>query len=212
MIEFKSVSIKYIKEYYSLFDSNITIDNNTLFVGEVDSGIFAIFRLLCKFDKKYLGQILIDDQDIKNLKDRDLNLTFIPKEVYLFENKNLFYNLYYPLKIRKIKKNQAEVLINNIINQFKLDKYNKKIKNLSESEKKIICLVRSLVRHPKYVLLENFYQNLDRQYHELAKNIINELEKNSIIIASEIDENISDIYFNYKKIYVSNGSVKEKKE
>ena len=87
MIKFENVSIKYISDFYSLYNFNKTIVNNTLFVGDDFLGTTAILRLISKLDKPEKGNIFIDDVNIKNIKDKDLNICYLTEKPVLFENK-----------------------------------------------------------------------------------------------------------------------------
>ena len=200
MIKFKNVYLQYINEFYSLFDFNCEIKSNTLFVGDFFSGTSAIMRLLSKIDKNYKGDIFIDDINIKNIKDKEFDLAYLPEQTLLFKNKNILNNLYFPLKLRKINKNNAKNLIYSIFTELKnnnlyifnfnnydnIDKIlNLKIKKLNISEQKIIALIRAVIRKPKYILLENFFENLNKEHFIVANFLINKLKETSIVIACE---------------------------
>ena len=211
MIEFKHVFVQYVNEFFSLYDFNCEINSHTLFVGDFFSGTNAIMRTVSKIDKDYKGDIFIDDINLKNIKDKDLNLSYLPEIPTLFKNKNIFDNLYFPLKIRKIEKNTSKNLINSIFfelknnnfeifyNYFNLNKtiekletndlINKilklKVKKLSLSEQKILSLIRCFLRKPKFVLIENFFENLNEKHIQLAEFLLNKIKETSTIIACE---------------------------
>ena len=107
MITLKNVSIKYVKEFYSLYNINLNINGNTLLIGDAASGNIFLLRLLAKIDTHYDGEILVDNKNLKQIKDKDLNIAYIPQKPCLFENKTVLENLIYPLKIRKINKIEA---------------------------------------------------------------------------------------------------------
>ena len=238
MIKIEQVGIKYIKDYYSLFNINLNIENNTLLLGDKTSGNNFLLRLIAKIDKHYEGEIFVDDVNLKQIKDKDLNLAYIPKTPYLFENKSVLENLIYPLKIRKIDKKTAILraktaikpyflkifdtindnsIKNNLIKNKKITQnevdinfenfLNLKVKKLDMSTKKIITLLRAKIREPKYVLIENFFENLAENYFEIASTILNCISNNSIVIATE-DENVNlKNYKDYKKVYFNAGSI-----
>jgi len=89
MIKFNSVSIQYVKEYFALFNFSTEIKNHTLFVGDDYVGSSAIMRLLAKIDNTYFGSIFIDETNIKNIKDKDLNIAYVPQIPYLFKHKSI---------------------------------------------------------------------------------------------------------------------------
>lgn len=211
MIEFKNVNLQYVKEFYSLCNFNQTILNHSLFVGDFFDGTNSIMRILSKIDKDYTGEVFVDNVNLKNIKDKDLSVAYLPEKPVFFKNKNIFENLCFPLKIRKINKNSAKNLIFSVFLELKkenfnfLDKYinikneelnnnlnlqienilKLKVKKLTLSEQKIIALIRAILRKPKYILLENFFEDLDELCLSLAVYLINKLRQDSIIIACE---------------------------
>ena len=198
MIEFKNVYIQYVKEFYSLYNFNCEISQHTLFVGDFYNGTNSIMRILAKIDKQYSGDCLVDNINLKDIKDKDLSIAYLPQTPILFKHKNLFYNLYFPLKIRKIKKNIAKNKINTLLNELNLNFINKKIKHMSKSEQKILCLIRAVLREQKYVLLENFFEDLDAEFISIAKFLIDKLKSNSTIIACEKDNIILEYYKDFE--------------
>ena len=208
MIEFKNVYLKYIKDFFTLYDISFKINDHTLFLGECSDGTNSVFRLIAKIDKKYSGEIYVQGKNLKEVKDRDLDIAYITEQPYLFRHKTVFENLYYPLKIRKFNKFDAKNLINHYSKQFKLDNLEKKSKDLSKSEQIIITLLRALVRKPKYVLVEHLFSNLDKPFYATAIEIIEEMKKYSTIIACEINDKNFDVYRNFKRVKIENGSLK----
>lgn len=209
MIKFCHVYLKYIKDFFTLYDINFEINKNTLFFGNRADGTSSILRLISKIDKKYEGEIFIDNINLRELNDRQLNLAYVSENAYLFKHKSIFENLYYPLKIRKINKKDAKNLINSYIDQFKIEFFSKKIKQLTYSEQKIVTLLRALIRKPKYILIENFITDLDKEYLDLACKIIHEIEKFSIIIACEKSNSNIECFNDYNHIVLENGSIKK---
>lgn len=203
MIEIKNVTLNYIKEYTMLNNINLIANENTLILGSKNDGTHSLMRIISKIDSNYAGNIMIDGKDIKYIKDKDFDLAYVSSDPYLFNYRSIFYNLYYPLKIRKIKKKDINQHINEIIEKY-LKEFPKKIKNMSTGVKKIITLLRVMIRRPKYVLIEDLFSNLDDNLISKAIDILNELSKSSIIIAcDEIDK----YYYNYKKYTLSYGSL-----
>ncbi len=205
MITAKNLSVQYIKEYSTIFDMNFSIDSNTLFVANHDE-MTALFRSLAKIEKDYSGSIFLNNTDIKDIADKDLSIAYIPKDPYLFRSKSVKNNLKYPLKIRKFKKDAINEKIDYIFNKYLID-FPLKTSKLNHSQRKIIALLRAYTWNPKYFLIEHFFEDLDKDYVELATKIIEEISTQSIVIASE--NQIFDIHTDYKIITIENGSIKK---
>ncbi|MBR2970130.1 MAG: ATP-binding cassette domain-containing protein [Clostridia bacterium] len=176
--------MKYTDDFFVLYDYSRIFNKSTLLIGDDYVGTGAIIRLIGKIDKPISGSILIDNKDITLIKNRELNLAIIPDEP-IFINNNLFKNLYYPLKIRKINKNIAKNIINNAISHYKIENFNKKINKLNISQRKIIALLRAKIRQPKYILIDNLFDNFDNKYLDILQAILLDMSKESIIIATE---------------------------
>lgn len=204
MITAKNLTIQYIKEYATIFDVNFSIDSNTLILGNHDE-IVALFRSMCKIDNHYSGSILIDNNDIKTIADKDLSIAYVPKEPCLFRHKSVKNNLVYPLKIRKTTKIEIQKRLNYIYENF-ISNFPLKTSKLTASQRKIITMLRAYIWAPKYIILEHFFDDLEKVYVKLANKIIKDISKNTIIIASENNEN--EIYSNFKIIEIENGSIK----
>lgn len=210
MIEFNAVKIKYVPDITTLLNFNLKINGNTLIIGDEFLGTSSILRLLAKIDKNYEGDIFIEGVNLKDIKDRDLSIAYIPKEPYLFNHKSIEKNLGYPLKIRKIDKatakekvNFALNLINNLTQKYNLPTFSNKINKMNISEKKITTLLRASLRSPKYILIDDFFINLNEKYQPLVAELIKQLEKTSTIIATtSIITNLP--YKNYKYIDLVN--------
>lgn len=201
MIEFKNVSIKYSNHFFSLMNFNLKINSSTFLSG---NEIFtsAIARALSKIDKFYTGDIIIDGSNLKKIKNSKLNIAYIPQIPYLFENKSIEFNLSYPLKIRKEKKeiiaNKLE-LIKPFLTDLGITSIFNKANTLTNSQKKLICLLRATIREPNYFIIENLFEDLDELHTNLAKSIIESIKSKSIIIAIE-NNKLPDCYKDLKTI------------
>ena len=118
MIEFRNVNLKYIKTFYTIYNANFSINKNTLFVGDAIDGSYAYMRILAKIEKSYTGDIFVDGQNLKKIKQKNLPIAYIPHDCYFFENKSIFENLFYPLKIRKTNKIEAKRIIFDVFSKF----------------------------------------------------------------------------------------------
>ena len=235
MIKFTNVNIKYIKDYYSLFNINFQIQKSTILLGDETSGNNFVLRIISKIDKNYDGDVFIDGKNLKEIKDSELDLAYTPKEIYLIKNKSIFYNLYYPLKIRKIKKAEAEKIIVELLTKFNIKNYfssslnenikhkflnlhdikfykKVKAKNLSKTQQKVLMFLRAIVRKPKYVLCENLFTSIqntnNEEYNNLTFNLLLSIIKNtnSIFILSE---NINPNLKNFNTVSFDAGSIKK---
>lgn len=212
MIEFQKVSIKYITDYYSLYNLNFKISKNCTLVGEKTSGANFVLRLLAQIDKTYQGEIFIEGKNLKQIKAKDLDLAYVTVQPVLFKQKSVLRNLIYPLVIRKTKKDEAKNIVKQFLSSidlkilfdlkdFNLETFLKtKAKKLSEIQRKLLCFIRAIIRKPGILLLENLTEGLNQKQVEIVKNILNNI---SSLIISVDNKNV----FGFEEIKFENGSV-----
>ncbi len=207
MIEFKSVTIKYVSDVTTLLNADFSFRGNTLILGDEFLGATSILRLIAKLDKPTSGDILIDGDNLKDIKDKDSNIAYIPKNPYLFEHKSVEKNLSYPLKIRKFDKNliknevnRAISLLNSLVSKNNLKIFPNTPKKMNLSEKKILTLLRALIRRPKYILIEDFFTNLDAKFAPLATSLIEEMKNQNITIIATSSSTIPTAYKDFEVI------------
>lgn len=200
MIKFENVNVQYIKDFSLLYNANYSLENNTIFFGDEFSGSTAILRLIAKIEKNYTGEIYIDDKNIKEIKNQDLSVAYVCETPTLFKFKSIFSNLYYPLKIRKFDKKFAKNLIENSIEKYKINTFQKSVRKMNLSEKLILTLLRASLWKPKYLLIENIFGKIEEKYYKTVENLISDIQQNSTIIACEKVDNNLKIYNNFNKI------------
>ena len=165
MIEVKHLYLKYIREYYALYDVNLKIDDGecVAFIGKPNSGRTTMLRVIAGLEKFDEGEVYIDGRDIKSIDfSLDTGLGYIPVSPVFFDNKTVYDNLKYVLEIRKYNKNDIEDTINKALIEFNIEKYkNIKVKDLDLYEKYLICFVRLSLRRIDYLMVDNIFEKLE---------------------------------------------------
>jgi len=207
MIEIKNLNINYEKDFFIVFETNLSFSAPTLLLGD-ESFSSAVFRSTIGIDKPKSGEIFIDGKNVKIIKSKDFPISYLPKQPVTFENKTAKENIEYSLKVRKFSKEKIKNELNSLETSFNLKFLSEKVKSLTNSKKIITAFLRAIIRKPKYILVENFFSSIDQNDLDLAKEIFNYALNSSIIIASEKDENFVKFYKDFNIVEVENGSVK----
>lgn len=188
MIEVKNLYLKYIREYFALYNINVTIEDGECvgFVGREHSGRTTLLRVIAGLEKFDNGEVFINDRDIKSIDFRtDVNLGYIPEIPVFFENKSVYDNLKYVLSERKLTKNEIEEKINTALINFNIEKYkNIKVKDLDLYEKYLISFVRLSLRDLNYLLVDNILNKLTIEEGDALLKLIEDifLTKNTTTI------------------------------
>lgn len=205
MIKFENVSVQYVEEFVTLFDFSHTFNKNSLLIGDKLSGSNTILRLIAKLDKNYNGKIRVNNTNLKQIADKNLNLAFVSEQPYLFKFKSLENNLAYGLKLRKFDKQTIKSMIDEFVERFNLNTLPKKMRKLNLSQQKILSLARAVIRKPKILLLEYFFEDLDSSLYPVANEMLKTLNEDCLIIACENKK--FDFFSSFETLNFSFGSL-----
>lgn len=165
MIELKNVFLKYTKEFYSLYDINLKIDKGETIalLGKENSGKSSILRLIAKLEKATKGSIYIFDRPLNKFNfANDFSLGYIPYKGNFLENKTVYDNLKYILKVRKVPKQDYENIINQILIDFNLEGVrDDKLSKMSLYNRYVLSIARLSLRKLDAVLIDNIFEELD---------------------------------------------------
>lgn len=215
MIEIKNLYLKYIREYYALYDINITVSQgeSVALIGDEGSGKTTLLRVLSKLEKYNKGEIYLKEISLKKIDFKnDVNLGYISLAPVFLKNKTIYENLKYVLKERKYIDSEIEEKVNNVLIEFNLEKYrNLKPNDLSLYEKYILSIVRLTLRPLDIVLIDNIFENLTEEENTFILNLIKKLfisKKITTLVASNNEMLLKGIC--KKFIHFNNGSIVDK--
>lgn len=198
-IEIKNLSFSYENSKELLKDINIIFyPGLNYLIGKNGSGKSTLLKLICRVYNPHKGEILIDEQNIKNISSKSINenISLIFPEPYLFED-----TIYNNIILDKVDVKKKDV--ENIIKKIKLDKLIEKLPNgyntyinesgvnLSSGEKQKISLARILLKNPKIILIDEVTNSLDYKTTKEIYECLNELSNNKTIII--IDHNLKNL-------------------
>lgn len=195
MIEIKNLFLKYVREYYALYDINLNIEKGecVALVGSEGSGKTTLLRVLCNLEKFDKGEVYIKDISVKKIDFKtDVNLGYVPVKPVFFEKKTVEENLKYVLESRKLSSTEIENKINSCLIEFNLEKYKlSKVSDLTLFEKYVISLARLSLREMEIVLIDDIFNGLKQEEQKELVNLINHIfvSKNitTVIGVSDVD-------------------------
>jgi ATP-binding cassette subfamily B multidrug efflux pump len=216
MIEFKNVSFSYIENEVVLDNVSFKIKPGETFaiVGPTGSGKTTITNLITRFYDFNKGKILIDGNDIKELKLNNLRdkIGIILQDVFLFadtiyNNITLYNN---NISLEEVKKAAVELDIHEFIESLP-NGYDfvvsERGSSLSAGQKQLIAFLRVLVNNPDILILDEATSSIDSYSEDLIKKATKKITqgKTSIIIAHRL----STIESADKIIYMEKGQILE---
>jgi len=195
-VEYRNVSFKYVNDYV-LKNINLSVKKGETIalVGQSGSGKSTLVDLLPRFYDIEEGQILVDNQEVKDLKKNDLRglLGIVNQHPILF-NDSIFNNIAFGLEkateeqvIEAAKiANAHEFIVNTP------DGYHSNIGDggckLSGGQRQRISIARAILKNPPILILDEATSALDTESERLVQDALTKLMKNrtSIVIAHRL--------------------------
>lgn len=187
-IEFRNVSFTYEKqEVLKNVSFEIKPQSFTAIVGKSGSGKSTIFRLLLRLYKADKGTILLDDESIYDYTKEvySSNVSIVTQKPFIFdmsirENFNLV-DSNHEHQIEACKR----VGIHDYIMNLK-DGYNTKLiadaENISNGQKQLIALARTLLSKSEVLLFDEVTSSLDINTSKHVMNVLKDLKRDHTIL------------------------------
>ncbi len=206
-IKVERLNFGYIKRPLSLIDVSFDISDGEVIalLGGEGAGKTSLLNVLTGLKKQYIGKILYDNKNIE-IGEKKLGISYLLSEPAFFKNKSILYNLQYQLKVNNITMSDNDII--NIFNKFEFKFPLKiKVKKLKNVDKKILSIIRSYFKSPRFIFIDDMFYGLNKEDCERLKNailtLINEKKWVKTIILAE-NSNIFDFKFN-KIFYLNYG-------
>jgi spermidine/putrescine transport system ATP-binding protein len=136
-------------------------------LGPSGCGKTTLLRLIAGLEKADSGTILLGQEDITHLPihERPINIVF--QNYALFPHLDVFDNVAYSLKLKKLPKDVIEQKVFKILEAFHLEKHVYKLTSqLSGGQQQRVALARAIVNEPAVLLLDEPLAALDFKLRE----------------------------------------------
>lgn len=148
---------------------NLTIPAGKFFalLGPSGCGKTTLLRLIAGLETADSGVIYLGSQDITHLPihERPINIVF--QNYALFPHLNVFDNVAYSLKLKKLPKAEIEQRVTKILEAFHLENHIYKLTSqLSGGQQQRVALARAIVNEPDVLLLDEPLAALDFKLRE----------------------------------------------
>jgi multiple sugar transport system ATP-binding protein len=175
IVELSKVSKKY-GDVLALRDFNLTTRDGefVVLVGPSGCGKTTTMRMIAGLETVTDGEIKIGGKNVVGMIPRERDVAMVFQNYALFPHLNVFGNLSFGLRLRKVPKQQvAEKVLSaaRILNIEHL--LERKPKELSGGERQRVALGRAIVREPKVFLMDEPLSNIDAKLRvEMRAEII----------------------------------------
>ena len=182
LIQFKNIVKRFDDDTIVLKGINLDIYENEFvtLLGPSGCGKTTLLRILGGFLEQTQGEVYFDGQEISNVPayQRELNTVF--QKYALFPHMNVFDNVAFGLRIKKVSEDIIEQKVNRMLKLVNLEEYGERnVTEMSGGQQQRIAIARALVNEPKVLLLDEPLGALDLK---LRKEMQKELKKASFCI------------------------------
>lgn len=162
-------------------------------LGPSGSGKTTLLRIIAGLEQPDSGQIIFNHQNITGIPAYKRNFGLMFQEYALFPHLNVFDNIAFGLKMKKMPKNRIIKRVADLVDLTGLSGFeNRKIDALSGGERQRVALARTLAPEPALLMLDEPLSSLDRtlRKHLLTNltRILSELDITTIFVTHDHEE------------------------
>ena len=203
MIELKNVTKVYGKkknQFTALKNVSLTIPTgaSVAILGKSGSGKSTLMHAISGLDKPQKGQVIIDGQDILQLKPKRVDefrakkIGFIFQSFFVQGNESVIDNVSLPLEIARVPRKKRVQKINAALKAVDLyDKRKNRAKDLSGGQKQRLAIARAIVGNPQIIFADEPTGNLDSETGAKVEELLFDYNKQKgvtlIIVTHDAD-------------------------
>ena len=179
LIELKNVS-RYWGDVRAVEKLNINIKEGEFVVllGPSGCGKSTTLRLIAGLENVSSGEIFIGGKNVNNIDPSSRNISMVFQSYALFPHLNVEENIIFGLKVRKVKKDDRQVRLENVAEKVGLSNLLKrKPAELSGGQRQRVALARAIISENPICLMDEPLSNLDAKLRHQMRSEIRLLQK-----------------------------------
>ncbi|HBB29392.1 MAG TPA: sugar ABC transporter ATP-binding protein [Clostridiales bacterium] len=160
----KNVTKIYPNKFKALENLDLEIKDKEflVLVGSSGCGKSTILRIIAGLESVADGTVNIGDKVVNNVSPKDRNIAMVFQDYALYPHMNVYENMAFSLKLKKVKKNEIKEKILAVANKLEIEEcLYKKPATLSGGQKQRVALGRAIIRDPEVFLFDEPLSNID---------------------------------------------------
>ena len=160
-----------LKNVTKLYDGEPALNDVSLYIrdgefltllGPSGCGKTTMLRIIAGFTMPTEGKLLMYGKDMVGIPPHRRKVNTVFQKYALFPHLNVFDNIAFGLKIKKLAKKEIELKVNAMLDLVNLSGYGKRyIEQLSGGQQQRVAIARALVNEPEVLLLDEPLGALD---------------------------------------------------
>ena len=176
IIELKNISKSFDGEVVlNGIDLDVYDNEFITLLGPSGCGKTTTLRIIGGFETPDTGDVLFLGENINDVPPHKRNINTVFQRYALFPHLNVFDNVAFPLKEKKVPKSEIEQRVHKMLDLVALTGFDKRaVSTLSGGQQQRVAIARAIISHPRVVLLDEPLGALDLK---LRKDMQVELKK-----------------------------------
>ena len=200
------------KDFYAVKDTSLTIEPGSFvtLLGPSGCGKTTTLRMIAGFESPDEGEIYLGDEAINTLTPNKRDTAMVFQSYALLPHYNVFDNVAYGLKLRKIPKDEIRQRVMKILELVELTGMEGRMTNqLSGGQQQRVALARALVIEPSVLLFDEPLSNLDAKLRVSMRTEIRRIQQEVGITAIYVTHDQSEAMALSDNIIIMRGGVVE---
>lgn len=190
MITLKNVTKEYDKGNTGLTNVSLDVEKGefVFIVGKSGSGKTTLMKLLQKELEPTSGQIIVNGQNYKELKRKELpklrrQMGMVFQDFRLLKDRTIFENVAFAQQVVEVPHRYIKRQVENMLEMVGLkDRMNAFPNELSGGEQQRVAIARALVNHPVLLLADEPTGNLDPVTAKEIMELLSEINKSGTTV------------------------------
>ena len=198
------------KDFYAVKDSNLEIEPGSFvtLLGPSGCGKTTTLRMIAGFESPDEGEIYLGDEPINELTPNKRDTAMVFQSYALLPHYNVFDNVAYGLKLRKVPKDEIKQRVMAILDLVQLTGMEGRMTNqLSGGQQQRVALARALVIEPGVLLFDEPLSNLDAKLRVSMRTEIRRIQQEVGITAIYVTHDQSEAMAISDKIIIMDKGV-----
>ena len=183
------------KDFYAVKDTSLTIEPGSFvtLLGPSGCGKTTTLRMIAGFESPDEGEIYLGDEPINELTPNKRDTAMVFQSYALLPHYNVFDNVAYGLKLRKVPKEEIHERVMKILDLVELTGMEARMTNqLSGGQQQRVALARALVIEPSVLLFDEPLSNLDAKLRVTMRTEIRRIQQEVGITAIYVTHDQSE--------------------
>ena len=198
------------KDFYAVKDTSLTIEPGSFvtLLGPSGCGKTTTLRMIAGFESPDEGEIYLGDEPINALTPNKRDTAMVFQSYALLPHYNVFDNVAYGLKLRKVPKDEIRERVMHILDLVELTGMEGRMTNqLSGGQQQRVALARALVIEPSVLLFDEPLSNLDAKLRVSMRTEIRRIQQEVGITAIYVTHDQSEAMALSDQIIIMNKGV-----